>query len=497
MSDTPKEKIPQTKKHLARQQREDMQRRYLLIGVAVILVAVIGVILYGFLYEGPIQDSRAIVTVNGDKVTTKQFEGLVRYTRYSLIQNAANTYQLAQMFGTDPSIQSSILSQMSQTQSQMESSVVGQQMLDRVTNDLLIRQEAERRGITVTEAEIDKSFQEAFGYFPDGTSTPTATLEQIPTSTYSPLQMTVMAPTATLDPTVATATAEALSAAATATAQAAPATAMPEVAITPTPEVTPTQIPTATSTPSGPATATPTLAPTATATPYTLEGYQNLYRESITGFKDNYAISEADLRYVIESQLYYFKVFEAVVAELDVPRTQEQVWARHILLETKEQAEEVMSLLEGGMDFAVLAKTYSTDTSSKDQGGDLGWFGTGFMVAPFEEAVFALEPGQVSEIVETDFGFHIIQSLGKEERPLSAEDYQAEQTAKFEEWLAAQKEAATIVTLEDWLSRVPDDPIMPPEISNYINELQTQFLQSQATQSAPLTAPTTAPTTQP
>lgn len=492
MSETPKEKIPQTKKHLARQQKEALQRRYLLIGTVVIIIAVIGIILYGYLYQGIIQDSQALVTVNGDKVTTKQYAGQVRYGRYALIQNAANTYQLSQMFGSDPSIQSSILSQFSQIQSQMNS--IGQDMLDRVTENTLIRQEARRRGITVTEAEVEIAFQEAFGYFPNGTSTPTASLEPIPTSTYSALQMTVTAPTATLEPAVVTATAEAQSANATATAQAAPATATPEVTNTPTEAVTPTQDPTATSTPSGPATATPTVAPTATPTPFTLEGYQQLYRESITGFKENYAVSESDLRYVIESQLYYFKVFDAVVAELNIPRTQEQVWARHILLETKEQAEEVKGLLDSGVDFAVLAKTYSTDTSNKDKGGDLGWFGHGFMVAPFEEAAFALEPGQISDVVETEFGFHIIQSLGKEERPLSDSDYENEKSTKFQEWLTSQKDAATIVTREDWADRVPNDPAMPQDITDYITSLQTQFLESQATQAAPAQA---GPTPQP
>lgn len=489
MAETPREKLSPTKKHLARQQREERQRRYLLIGLGIILVAIIGVIAYGYLYQGVIQGSQAIVTVNGDKVTTTRFQGQVRYGRFSLIQNAANTFQLAQMFGTDPSIQSSILSQLSQIESQLTPSVIGQQMLDRVTDDLLIRQEAKRRGITVTAAEVEKSFEEAFGYFPNGTSTPTATLEVLPTSTYSPLQMTVVAPTATLDPAAATATAEASNAGSTATAEAAPPTATAVVTSTPTVEVPPTEGPTATLTPSGPATATATQAPTATATPFTLEGYQKLYRESVTGFKENYGINESDLRYVIESQLYYSKVFDAVVAELNIPRTQEQVWARHILLETKEQAEEVLGLLEGGVDFAVLAKTHSTDTSNKDQGGDLGWFGPGAMVAPFEEAAFALEPGQVSEIVETDFGFHIIQSLGKEERPLSDSDYQTEKTTKFQDWLTTQRDAATIVIREDWNTRTPSDPIMPPEISKYIADLQSQLSQPQPTQVVPAIVP--------
>jgi len=489
MSEQPKEKNLETKKHLARQQREALQRRYLLIGTVIVLIAVVGVILFGFLNETVIKDSQAVLTVNGDKITTTQFQGQVKYARFSLIQNAYNTYQLAQMFGTDPSIQSSIYSQLSQIQSQLTPAVIGQQMIDRLTNDLLIRQEAKRRGITVTNAEIEKAFQEAFQFFPNGTPTPTASLEAIPTSTYSPLQMTVTAPTATLDPAMVTATAEAESVNATATAQASPATATPEVATSPTVEVTPTEASTATSTPSGPATATPTQAPTATPTPFTLEGYQKQYQESIAGFRDNYGISESDLRYVIEAQLYYFKVYEAVLPELNVSRTEEQVWARHILVETKEQAEEVKALLENGTDFAALAKAYSTDTSNSEKGGDLGWFGRGSMVAPFEEAAFALEPGEISDIVETDFGFHIIQSLGKEERPLSDTDYQNQQSTKFEEWLAALKESATIETREDWLSRTPSEPVLPQEIVSYISELEAQLNQSQPTPVIPTGQP--------
>src|SRR5690606_37647160 len=154
---------------------------------------------------------------------------------------------------------------------------------------------------------------------PDGTSTPTASLEPIPTSTYSALQMTVTAPTQTPDPASVTATAEALSQNATATAEATLPAATSDVSDTLAVEVTPTQNSTATSTTYGPTIATATLSPTATATPYTLEGNQNLYQESIAGFRDNYNISERDLRYVIESQLYYFKGYDAVLAELNVP----------------------------------------------------------------------------------------------------------------------------------------------------------------------------------
>jgi foldase protein PrsA len=92
--------------------------------------------------------------------------------------------------------------------------------------------------------------------------------------------------------------------------------------------------------------------------------------------------------------------------------TPEQVRASHILVETKEEAEEIVALLKGGADFAELAKERSKDGSAA-QGGDLGFFGKGQMVPEFEEAAFALAPGEVSGVVESQYGFHIIKVVEK------------------------------------------------------------------------------------
>lgn len=85
----------------------------------------------------------------------------------------------------------------------------------------------------------------------------------------------------------------------------------------------------------------------------------------------------------------------------------DEVTASHILVEKEATAQEILAKLESGDKFEDLAKEYGTD-GTKDQGGSLGTFGRGQMVKEFEDAVFAMEPGEISEPVKTEFGYHII-----------------------------------------------------------------------------------------
>ncbi|HKR02522.1 MAG TPA: peptidylprolyl isomerase, partial [Pyrinomonadaceae bacterium] len=83
------------------------------------------------------------------------------------------------------------------------------------------------------------------------------------------------------------------------------------------------------------------------------------------------------------------------------------------------RADDILKRARAGEDFSKLAGEFSTDPGSKTQGGDLGWFGRGQMIKPFEDAAFSLQPGQISDVVETDFGFHIIkvEERGTKEGP--------------------------------------------------------------------------------
>lgn len=85
----------------------------------------------------------------------------------------------------------------------------------------------------------------------------------------------------------------------------------------------------------------------------------------------------------------------------------------------REQAEQIAKRARAGEDFVKLAGEYTTEPGGKERGGDLGWFGRGQMIKPFEDAAFSMQPGQISEVVETTFGFHIIkvEERGMKEGP--------------------------------------------------------------------------------
>lgn len=114
----------------------------------------------------------------------------------------------------------------------------------------------------------------------------------------------------------------------------------------------------------------------------------------------------------------------------------DEIMASHILFKVedpstknnvKKLAEEVLTKIKSGTDFAEMAKQYGSD-GTKERGGDLGWFGRGVMVAPFETAAFALKDGELSNtLVETEFGFHILKKTGERK----AKDFNAFITDRF------------------------------------------------------------------
>jgi len=173
----------------------------------------------------------------------------------------------------------------------------------------------------------------------------------------------------------------------------------------------------------------------------TLSGFQQSLRNEIETQLRNVALRETIVGAVVPTDDELLSYFESNIARYDV---EEQVRASHVLVENEATALEVREQLLAGEDFGELASRYSTDEATKDDGGDLDWFGRGRMVPAFEEAAFALDIDEISEPVETEFGWHIIKVTDRREAHTPTldevkdevrDDYIAEEESRrFSDW---------------------------------------------------------------
>ncbi|HEY5982880.1 MAG TPA: peptidylprolyl isomerase [Anaerolineales bacterium] len=424
-----------TKKHMARLERERRQTRYILAGFILILVAVVGLIAYAIIDQTYLQPRRPVATVGDVAIPLEEWKARVRMERQRMLGNVNMYEQYQQYLGVDLS------SQIQQMLAQLNNPVsIGQTVLDDMINEEIIRQESAKRGITASAAEVEQAIQASFQYYPSGTPTasvtptnaasPTLSAETLKLVTITPtpteFQTPLPSPTATLDPL-----------------------------ISPTASTTPS--PTATSGPTP--TELPTSTPFPTSTPITQQGYEESYRTSVDNLTKQ-GLTEVQLRQLYEVDILRRKLRDLIT--VDVPHTQEQVWARHILVPDESIAQVVRDRLDKGEDFAKLAAELSTDTSNKDKGGDLGWFARGAMVAEFENAAFSLKVGEISQPVKTQFGYHIIQVLAHANMPLDASGYDNARQTAFDKWLTEARTTYNVVTQDFWHDLVPTEPTAPP-----------------------------------
>jgi len=156
------------------------------------------------------------------------------------------------------------------------------------------------------------------------------------------------------------------------------------------------------------------------------------------------SLTYEDFRAGLRFQLLAQAIFERITGS--IPTTAEQVHARHILVQTEEEAQAVLTKLQAGEDFAALARQRSQDQNTKETEGDLGFFHRGQLISPeLEEAAFALQPGQISEVVQSQFGYHVVQVLEKvPDRPLPPELLNSLKEQAFARWMQEQWEGATV-----------------------------------------------------
>lgn len=177
------------------------------------------------------------------------------------------------------------------------------------------------------------------------------------------------------------------------------------------------------------------------------------YKQGLDKSDDIQRLIEQQQGKFLLDQLYKQEIADKVeVSETDLnawyDNLGEEVHARHILLSSEEEAKAVKTELDGGADFAELARTRSIDPSAKSNAGDLSWFRWGIMVPAFQDAAFAMQPDQVSQPVKTEFGYHVIQLL--ERRPVDRQPFD-QVRAGIEQQLRQQK---TQGRLREFLTQV-------------------------------------------
>ncbi|MHB1317013.1 MAG: peptidylprolyl isomerase [Anaerolineae bacterium] len=402
------------RRHVSRLEQERRMRRWLYIGVGATFGLVILLLAWGLVDNYVLRPARPVATVGEDTIRTDAYQKLLQYRRYDSQMYLQTLEQQRQQFAgvegqeflvdyVDQQVQ-----QIQQTYSYLPTSV-----LDQMIQDLVVRQEAARRGITVTADEVQTLLEQQFGYDPNAQAAAAvaATLEAEATPT------PVVAATASV-----TTTGE----------------------ITGTAGVTATDV----------ITATPT--PYPTEVPMTAEEFTTTTTRFFETVESEVGLTEADFRRLLESSLYQDKVEAALKAEM--PTTAEQVHARHILVATEEEAQQVLERLAAGEAFDALAKELSTDTGSGAEGGDLGWFGRGQMVTEFDAAAFSLEPGTISEPIQTTYGFHIIEVLERDDnRALEGDALVNYQNTQLQAWYTERTTSDDVVRY--WTAdMVPEDP---------------------------------------
>lgn len=404
------------RRHISRLEQERRQRRYLIIGAVVTFALVLALLAWGLVDNYVLKPARPVTTIGDEIIRTRDYQKLLQYRRFDsqmyleTLQQQRNQYAGVEDYAFLLDYIDQQISSVQQSYAMLPTTV-----LDQMIKDVIIRREAASRGITVSDDEVQLLLEQQFGYDRNAGDVAEAAAEVVATLQAEETAIAV--------PTVALSSEGGLSATAGVTA---------------------------------------TLPVTPTATPYPTEVpmTEDEFTETSTHFFDTIEtevdFTEADFLRLLESSLYQDKLEEALKAEMST--TAEQVHARHILVATEEEAQQVLDRLAAGEAFDALATELSLDTGSAAEGGELGWFARGQMVTEFEEAAFTLEPGTISEPVQTTYGFHIIEVLERDDnRELEGNALAAYQSGQLDAWYAERTTAEDVIRSWSW-DMVPADP---------------------------------------
>lgn len=400
--------------HLSRRERDTLMRRGVMAGAGLVAALIVGILLYAYLNEYVIQ-ARATVARVGD--TTIRASDFSTALGAELAHRVLLTRQVQQILpklvseevDTAANLSNGTSRLLAQQEQQLQ--FLPSFTLEQMIEAIIVRQEAAERGYSYTDAEREEATTAYLNEVSE-TEVRNRIISLIPPPPSEILEVKSL----TADDEIRQSDVLLMRA---------------ELAKTPTPTPIP---PTPTPTPV-PVTPTP-LVPTPTpALDARIEVY--LAATGMTREAFDQRVQDAWWRQRLED--------ESVAA---VPTSSAQVRARHILVSNAEDAALAKERLEAGEDFVELAAEMSVDPGTKDKGGELGWFPKGVMTPTFQEAAFALEPGQVSDPVQSPFGFHIIEVLEKaDDVPLEPNALTQLKLRAFSTFLANRKEALGVERL--------------------------------------------------
>lgn len=415
-------------RHRSRREQETRYQRIFLlamIGAAGLIVLILG---SGIVYEYVIKPNAVLAEVNGHEIRRRDYW---KYQSVALY-NQARQYETFATQTQGPQQQQFL--QFAATFDQQRENLWGSTEVSDTTvrqmiDDRLYVDGAAEMGITVSDEEADLFALNAFA------SEDAPLITPLPSPT--PIPERAIAATQTAE-VLATEQSIALGTPA-APAQATPIVGTPDsgTPVTVTPGATPVSANSAT--PTSPAQATPD--------PVTArdnaEAQFSAFQEEVFD-EAHLSVNDFEQLYVVP-QVARTRVDHEVTS--DVAQKADQVRAEHILVGTEELAGQLYEQATGGADFAQLARTNSTDTTTAQTGGQLGWFTQQELASPLAEAAFALQPGEISQPVQTEFGWHIVRVLERQdERPLSAAQYQLAKDKAVEAWLQQERDQASIST---------------------------------------------------
>ena len=403
-----------TRKQRRHLRRDQVQTRWVLAITGAIILVVAGVIGYGYLNTYFLRVKQPAAVVYEKTITIGQVQEEVRFQRLQLvasynrlIASAGSVLDMTELAAL--SAQAEVIAA-----SLSDKTALGDSALQFLIDAEIARHEAEARGITVSDEEVQAAVDDILDYIPAATLTampsPSTTLTFTPTSTHT------LTPTITVGGPTST-----------------PSATMTE---TPTPTATPTPGGTVTLTPT--ITITPTVTKIPTATPFTEQAFNKYYSLYIADILHQTGMDEKEYRERVRSELFIQKVRDAIMA--GVENTEEQVHLAQIVVGDHQTAVDTLARFLRGETWNALVAEVSTDAASKEKGGDIGWVPMSNPPTDLEKTAFALKAGEVSPVLQTGAStWVILKVLERGNQPMAAGKYAAAQQAAYQAWLTAER----------------------------------------------------------